>query len=1193
MPNTPRRRAILTGIIAVLTLILPLGAAAPAASAAAGPGADKISPAVRSDLDADGKSTFWVRLKGAADLSAARRARTKEAKAEQVFEAKTEQAAASQAGLRKLLDAQDADYTPYWIVNAVRVTAGPKLAAEIAQLPEVTGIEPVRTLALPKPDPGKAEARVKAVEWNIDRVGAPRVWSELGDRGEGIVVAHIDSGAQFDHPELAAAYRGRNPDGSYTHDYNWFDPAHVCPTAAPCDNNGHGTHTMGTMVGANGIGVAPGARWIAAKGCETNTCTDASLLAAGQWVLAPTDLGGRNPRPDLAPDIVNNSWGGAGFDPWYKETVDAWVAAGIFPAFANGNEGPACRTSGSPGQYVSSYSAGGFDVNGTLYARSSKGEGENGEIKPNIAAPAVNVRSSVPGGGYDSYTGTSMASPHVAATVALLWSAAPALQGDVAATRPLLDSTAIDVNDTSCGGTAADNNVWGEGRLDAYAAVQAAPRDGVGDLAGTVTSTTGTSTTGTSTTGTSTTGTSGGGPVAGATVTLTGPVTRTVVTGQDGTYAVPRLLPGDYRITAEKFGYDKGTGTATVVAGQSARADVTMAQHPQAVLSGTVTAAGTPEAGATVEATGTPVRTVTDAAGRYRLTLPHGDYTITVTPSSRCSRGTSVGIVLTGDTVKDIELGLRGDGFGYTCRTGAEPYVAGTDKLALTGDDDAQQVTLPFPVPFYGTGQAKAWIATNGMATFAADKVTSGGNGRLPTTGTPNNAVYPYWDDLVVDASAGVYTGVTGTAPHRQFVIEWRNVRYYNDAAQRISFAALLGEDGTVSYRYKDVDSQRDQGTSATVGIENATGADGMLYSFEEPALTNGQSLTFAASRHGLVSGVVTDANDGDPLPGATVKIGDVATLTTGPDGAFSGQVLAGDYQVEVSKENYGTFSKPVTIAPGTITRIDTALVTGRVSSSIGEITLVMPAEASRTRTFELTNLGSPTAYTVTADPAQSWLAVTPTAGDLAKDQRVMLKVTASSTGVQPGTLRSGKLVIRSASGRQPVIEVKVTVVVPKYQVAVDAGASKGLVDAAGDSWTADRKYTQGDHGWVATSNRTASTSKTIKGTDDQTLFRTAREGVLEYRFDGVPAGTYTVELDFADTRSTGIGKRVFDVLVEGQLAIPALDLALEAGTYTAVARQYTVKVTDGQLNVRFATREGSTIVNAVRVSERPDKATP
>ncbi|MFD2352602.1 S8 family serine peptidase [Nonomuraea ferruginea] len=269
--------------------------------AQAAPPPDKINKSVQAQLDSEDKATFWVRMKDDADLSGARRATGKQDKAERVYEAKTEKADASQAGLRKLLDQHRAEYTPFWIVNAVKVTAGSKLAAEIAGLPEVERIEPVRTLTLPKPELAKAEARVNAVEWNIDRVNAPRVWEELGNRGEGIVVANIDTGVQFDHPDLRDAYRGRNPDGTVTHDYNWFDPAGVCPTAVPCDNNGHGTHTMGTMVGANGIGMAPGARWIAAKGCEVNTCTDASLLASGQWVLAPTDANGENPRPDLAP----------------------------------------------------------------------------------------------------------------------------------------------------------------------------------------------------------------------------------------------------------------------------------------------------------------------------------------------------------------------------------------------------------------------------------------------------------------------------------------------------------------------------------------------------------------------------------------------------------------------------------------------------------------------------------------------------------------------------------------------------------------------------------------------------------------------------------------------------------------------------------------------------------------------------
>jgi subtilisin family serine protease len=1164
VPNTPRWRAILTGIVTAAGLLVPQ------AAAAAAPDPDKIDSSVQAQLAQDDKATFWVRMKDDADLSGARRAVTKDARAELVYEAKTERAGSSQEGLRKLLDAQKADYTSYWIVNAVRVTAGEKLAAEIAKLPEVDRIEPVRTVSVPKPVTGKAEAKVNANEWNIDRVNAPRVWSELGNRGEGIVVANIDTGAQFDHPDLAAAYRGRNPDGTVSHDYNWYDPARVCPTAAPCDNNGHGTHTMGTMVGANGIGVAPGAKWIAAKGCEVNTCTDASLLAAGQWVLAPTDLAGGNPRPDLAPDVVNNSWGGDGFDPWYKETVEAWVAAGIFPAFSNGNEGPACDTSGSPGQYVISYSAGGFDINNALYAKSSKGEGENGETKPNIAAPAVNVRSSTPGNTYSSFSGTSMASPHVAATVALIWSGSPGLQGKVEATRPLLDTTAIDVSDTSCGGTATDNNIWGEGRLDTYAAVQAAPDEGLGDVRGTVTA--------------------GGAPVPGVTITLSGPLSRTVTTGDDGTYAVPRLLPGDYELSAAKFGYERATATATITAEQSATADVPMTKLATGVVSGTVSTAGTPEPGATVAAAGTPVSGVTDASGRYSLTLPYGGYELRVTPASRCSSAATSALTVAGDLVKDIELPLRGDNFGYTCRSGADAYVPGTEKLALTGDDEAQQVTLPFPVPFYGTGQSKAWIGTNGFLTFAADRIVTASNGRLPTTATPNNAVYPYWDDLKVDADSGVYTTVTGTAPHRKYVVEWRNVTFYSETDQRVSFEALLGEDGSIAFRYKDVESERDQGTSATVGIENAGGTDALLYSYEEAALSSGQSLAFTASRHGLVTGAVTDANDGKPLAGATVKIGDVATFTTGEDGAFYGQVLAGDYEVTVSKEHYGTFTQAVTIAPASVTRLDTALVTGRVSASAAELTVVMPGESTRSRTLELTNLGSPTAYTVAGE---TWAVVTPTAGQLAKGQSVTLKIAVSSAGVAPGTVREGKLIVKSASGRQPTIEIKVTVVVPKLQVAIDAGGTKSLTDTAGDAWTPDKKYAAGSYGYIASQNRTQSTSRTIAGTTDQALFRTARESMLEYRFDGVPAGTYTVELDFADVKSTQPGKRVFDVLVEGQLAIPALDLALESGTYTAVTRQYTVKVTDGQLNVRFATRQGATIVNALRISERPDKITP
>jgi subtilisin family serine protease len=235
---------------------------------------------------------------------------------------------------------------------------------------------------------------------------------------------------------------------------------------------------MGTMVGKapnNGIGVAPKAKWIAAKGCEGVSCSDTSLVSSGQFMLAPTKRNGRHPRPGLRPDVVSNSWGGAGDNDFYQGVVDAWVAAGIVPVFSGGSSGPSCGTIGAPASYVNSYGVGAFDAGHVIASFSSRGPSPfGGEIKPNITAPGVNVRSSVPDDAYAIYTGTSMATPHVGGTVALILGAKPSLRGDVDALRTILDDSAIDSANMQCGGDADDNDVYGEGRLDALAAVRSA-----------------------------------------------------------------------------------------------------------------------------------------------------------------------------------------------------------------------------------------------------------------------------------------------------------------------------------------------------------------------------------------------------------------------------------------------------------------------------------------------------------------------------------------------------------------------------------------------------------------------------------------------------------------------------------------------------------------------------------------------
>ena len=235
---------------------------------------------------------------------------------------------------------------------------------------------------------------------------------------------------------------------------------------------------MGTMVGDDGgdnqIGVAPGAQWFAAKGCESRSCSDTALLASMQFMLAPTDLNGANPNPDLRPHIVNNSWGGGPVDSRYQDAVQAWVAAGVFPVFSNGNSGPGCGTAGQPALFPESYAVGNYTIGHTIAFDSSRGPAPEpyAGIKPNISAPGTNVRSAWNDGGYVAISGTSMAAPHVSGAIALLWSASDLL-GDIEATKDLLNDTAIPVVDLTCGGEPEFNNVWGHGRLNAYAAVQA------------------------------------------------------------------------------------------------------------------------------------------------------------------------------------------------------------------------------------------------------------------------------------------------------------------------------------------------------------------------------------------------------------------------------------------------------------------------------------------------------------------------------------------------------------------------------------------------------------------------------------------------------------------------------------------------------------------------------------------------
>ena len=474
----PRRAAVALLALALTTGLVLVGTAG---SAPASTGLQKVDAGVLRAVQGGRTTSYWALLKQKADLTGASSITNWGARGWFVYNRLTQVANSSQKGLRALLTARGARFTAFYIINAIRITSGGATLSAVAARSEVAKIVPTWTVHIVDGTSGTTTSAgsIKTIEWNIQRINAPQVWTTYNDRGEAATVANVDTGVQWNHPALIKQYRALHTAVKTltpNFNYNWWDPSHICPNPSPCDNVAHGTHTMGTMVGddggANQIGVAPRAQWFAAKGCESNSCSDFALMSSGQFILAPTNLQGMNPRPELRPDVVNNSWGGGHGDPFYQSVVQAWVAAGIFPAFANGNSGPGCGSANSPGDYPESYSAGAFDINNNIASFSSRGPGGFGNnIKPNVSGPGVNVRSSIPTNNYANFSGTSMATPHLAGTVALIVSGAPSFKGDVAGIESIIDQTAINVSNLTCGGTAAFNNVWGHGRLDAFAAV--------------------------------------------------------------------------------------------------------------------------------------------------------------------------------------------------------------------------------------------------------------------------------------------------------------------------------------------------------------------------------------------------------------------------------------------------------------------------------------------------------------------------------------------------------------------------------------------------------------------------------------------------------------------------------------------------------------------------------------------------
>lgn len=428
---------------------------------------------------------LFVILKDQADVSQAYGMKDYNARRSFVYTTLVSHANQTQSSLRQRLDQIGVHYTPYYLVNGLEVQAGPLVRIWLETRPEVDRIlaSPIlRPLPAAVPvSTGEETATPAQPQWNLTMIGAPKVW-QMGIDGKGIVIGQSDSGVQGDHPELQASYRGT---GGHD-DYNWYDPWNH--STQPQDIGGHGTHTTATIVGKT-TGVAPGAKWMACVNLARNLGNPAFYLDCMQFMLAPFPQNGdpfKDGKPELGAQILNDSWGCPvveGCDAnVFLPAARALRAAGIFVVVSAGNSGySGCGSvKDPPAIYQEVYSVGAVDQNGALATFSSLGpvtiDGSR-RVKPDIVAPGEGVLSAFPGSTYSTLSGTSMAGPHVVGVVALMWSANPALIGDIDATTVILDQTAkqsqgavpacVDGNDRP-------NGAYGYGIVDAYAAVQKA-----------------------------------------------------------------------------------------------------------------------------------------------------------------------------------------------------------------------------------------------------------------------------------------------------------------------------------------------------------------------------------------------------------------------------------------------------------------------------------------------------------------------------------------------------------------------------------------------------------------------------------------------------------------------------------------------------------------------------------------------
>lgn len=689
MSSPSRRFPALVGTV-VLALLAGSAAAAPtsAATPTVDPGAapaggperpDIVDPVIAEQLAgagtaaaADPLQVLFV-LADTPDPQAA-------AGPEEFRRSLAETAARSQRTLVSRIAARGGEVlNTFWIQNMVLAELPPAAVLPLTAVPEVARVIPnFEVTAAPavaaEPPAGTAAA---AATWGLERIGADRVQDELGLTGAGVTVATLDTGVAADHPDLAGKLATEDPaDPAYPGGWMQFDAAGNPVASTPRDSRFHGTHVAGTIHGGDGsgarIGVAPDATMMHGLVLPGGTGTFTQVAAGMQWAVDPYDASG---APAGTPaDIVNMSLGANAYVQEMVAPTRHMYFAGVFPAFAVGNEesGSCGVGSSSPGNVYEAVAVGATDQADNVAALSCgnvvrkddwpdpPAEWPDQWVTPDLTAPGVGVRSATPGGSWRSLSGSSMATPHVAGTVALLRQARPDLSVD-----QLLDALRNTAFFDDRHGSDRPNPRYGWGRIDAYAAVVNATLDS--GVTGVVTDR------------------ATGAPVTGATVRVAGSV---ATTDQEGRYEL-RLPPGPYELDVARFGYEDAAGIPVEVPeGEMTTLDVPLTPLPTGALSGVVRyqPTGHPVPGARVSVLGVPgdLSDLTAGGGDYRIpAIPAGAYRV---------RASAPGLLAS--PVVEVEVGA--DSTGTVDFTLGRPGATRRVSVALPdGGDPNMHSTRP------------------------------------------------------------------------------------------------------------------------------------------------------------------------------------------------------------------------------------------------------------------------------------------------------------------------------------------------------------------------------------------------------------------------------------------------------------------------------------------------------------------